>query len=152
MHDRVSMENTSSLGQPTDRVRAHSAEAFNRRVDMMTEASVASAKRSGHDAIVRRVAELDREWDIDRALMLNVAFAGGTFLALGVRRSLKSSRFGGRKNPFLRGVAAQLAFLALHAIVGWCPPAMLFRRLGFRTKNEIASERAQLVSALEGSP
>ena len=31
-----------------------------------------------------------------------------------------------------------------HALQGWCPPLPLFRRLGFRTQEEIARERYAL--------
>jgi hypothetical protein len=40
---------------------------------------------------------------------------------------------------FLVGV-----FLLQHAIQGWCPPVRLFRRLGFRTDSEIATEHYAL--------
>ncbi len=140
------------LAEPTDRVRAHSPDALNRRVDLLTEASVASVTRSGHDAIVKRMAELDREWDIDRALMLNSAIAGGIFFVASMRRFARSRWMGPRRNPFVRGLAAQFVFLALHALVGWSPPAALYRRLGFRTKPEIEAERRQLRAALDGKP
>lgn len=80
--------------------------------------------------ILRRLVELDYEWDIDRALMLNFAIAGGmTFLA------------GVKKNPkWLYFFGAQMLLLALHALKGWCPPASLFRRMGFRTRHEIEFE------------
>ncbi len=146
------METTpySPLGQPTDRVRRYSPETLNRRVDLLTEASIASVTRSGHDAIVRRVAELDREWDIDRALMLNFAIVGTTFFAAGMRRYARTNWWAPRRNPFFRGVAVQLLFLGLQAVLGWSPPAFLYRRLGFRTKPEIEAERAQLRAALGG--
>ena len=35
-------------------------------------------------------------------------------------------------------------FLLQHAVQGWCPPVPVFRRLGFRTANEIDAERYAL--------
>lgn len=57
----------------------------------------------------------------------------------------------GRNAVFFAALTTQLAFLGLHALVGWCPPAALYRRLGFRTSREIESERRALRRALDGS-
>jgi hypothetical protein len=69
------MNNTTS--QPfvrrTDRVRERSSEIINQRIDQLMESSLANTVRQGRDAVFKRLAELDREWDIDRALMLNFA-------------------------------------------------------------------------------
>lgn len=40
------------------------------------------------------------------------------------------------------------AFLAQHAIQGWCPPLPLFRLLGIRTRKEIDRERYALLNML----
>lgn len=128
------------MGQ--DRVRRHTAPPVNERIDALTLARVNAVMRD-HDRIIERLAELDHEWDIDRALMAQFATVGGAMLALGFTRR---SRL-----PF--GVlAAQLAFLMQHAVFGWCPPASLFRRLGFRTQQEICAERAALRAELERGP
>jgi len=42
----------------------------------------------------------------------------------------------------------QVGFLAFHALRGWCPPLPLFRRLGFRSADEIGVEREVLHDAL----
>jgi hypothetical protein len=42
-----------------------------------------------------------------------------------------------------------LTFLLQHAVQGWCPPVVLFRRLGVRTRQELDAERAAL-KALRG--
>jgi hypothetical protein len=42
-----------------------------------------------------------------------------------------------------------LPLLLLHAIQGWCPPVLLLRRLGVRTREEIDRERYAL-KALAG--
>lgn len=141
------MENTlqQHFHRHRDRVREHTAEIVNKRLDWLTEASIANTARGGRDAVQRRLAELDYEWDIDRALMLNFAVVGGAAFALGLRRYVKSPLFAPRRKGFLYFFGTQLAFLGMHAVVGWCPPASLFRRLGFRTKPEIEAERLQLI-------
>ncbi len=133
------------LERHRDRVREHSAEAVNRRIDQRTESSVNTATRGGRDTVQRRLTELDYEWDVDRALMLNFAVLGAASFAVGMRRYANSPMLGPRRKGFLYLFGAQLAFLAMHAVVGWCPPSALFRRLGFRTKPEIEAERLQLI-------
>jgi hypothetical protein len=125
------------MGQ--DRVRRHTAPPVNERIDALTRARI-SAVSQDHDRIVERLAELDHEWDIDRALMAQFATVGGLMLGLGVSR---------RSRVPLGVLGAQIVFLMQHAVFGWCPPASLFRRLGFRTQQEICAERAALHAQLE---
>jgi hypothetical protein len=84
--------------------------------------------------IPARLAELDREWDIERALQANAAAIslGGLLLAALVDRR------------FIAVPAMVAGFLAQHAIQGWCPPVPVLRRLGFRTPAEICEERRGL--------
>jgi hypothetical protein len=132
----------------TDRVRRHTAPHVNERIDLLTRASVEIEKQRGPQAVRRRLAELDHEWDIDRALMVNFAVAGAITSATGLVRYANSPWPGPRRKGFLIFFGAQLGFLLLHGIAGWCPPASLFRRLGFRTQREIEAERAALQAAL----
>ncbi len=133
-----------SIDHAGDRVRRHTAAAPNERIEALTRFQVEDTVRQGRDAIVRRLAELEHEWDIDRVLMLNFAVVGGAgFLA------------GARRRAFARGLngwqiftTVQLGFLAWHAIVGWCPPSSVFRRMGFRSAREIETERRALERAL----
>ena len=124
-----------------DRVRRHTAPHVNDNLDRLADVSVERCASSGRDAIVARLGQLDREWDIDRALMVNFALLGGLTHELG-------ERYTGWKHFF----RAQMGFLLLHAVVGWCPPVVVFRRLGFRTAKEIAAERSELVARLADLP
>jgi hypothetical protein len=132
-----------------DRVREHTAPVVNRRIDRLTAASIEETVGEGREAIARRVAELDDEWDIDRAMMANFAIAGGAAFAAGLYRFSKKPLFGPRPKGLLVFFGAQLGFLLLHAVAGWCPPASLFRRLGVRTKAEIDNEKSILLRTLE---
>lgn len=133
------------IDQPGDRVRHHTAAAPNDRIEAFTRWQVEDTVRRGRDAIVARLTQLEKEWDVDRVLMLNFAIVGGTGFLLGARkRAFKRSL-----NRWQIFTTTQLAFLALHAIVGWCPPAALLRRLGLRTSREIESERRALRRALD---
>jgi len=54
-----------------------------------------------------------------------------------------------RKRKWLLLTTMVQGFFLQHALQGWSPPVPLFRRLGFRTQNEIESERYAL-KALRG--
>jgi hypothetical protein len=132
-----------------DRVREHTAPNVTQRIDRTAQAEVDAAVAAGPDAIRRRLAKLDYEWDVDRALMVNFAIAGAASLTTGLLRYKLSPPLSPKRKGFLYLFGAQLGFLLLHGTVGWCPPASVFRRLGFRTQREIEAERSQLQDALE---
>ena len=115
------------------------------RVERNTDAAIDEERRDGirdslryHAArpreIPARLAELDAEWDVDRAITANAAaftLAGLALTALIDRRFVAL--------PAMAG-----GFLLQHALQGWCPPAALLRRIGFRTSAEICEERCGL--------
>jgi hypothetical protein len=139
------------LQHVADRVRDHSPHYINRRIAKTIDMTVQHCIRQGREAIVERLSELDREWDIDRVLMANVSIAGGVSYALGLQRFVRRPLFGlgRRRTRLLYVLGAQLGFLLLHATVGWCPPLVFWRRMGVRTKSEIELERRLLLEALE---
>lgn len=122
-----------------DRIRNHSAPIVNERIDQLTEERLAESIAGGRDAMLARIHEIDREWDIDRALIANFAITGALTYFLGRKYDRKFMVFFG----------AQQLFLLMHAVVGWCPPVSLFRRLGFRTAKEISAERDALVRKID---
>jgi hypothetical protein len=120
-----------------DRIRARTSGEVNARIDREAALRVAKVRSEPTAGLLRHLAELDREWDVDRALMANFAILGGLSFTLGVsRRNPWRTR-----NPWLALFGTQLGFLLFHAVVGWCPPLPVFRRLGFRTQKEIDAER-----------
>ena len=123
----------------TNRVACNTAESVNERIRRQTEANVAHYAAAGPDAIDRRLAELDREWDIERYLETMAP----TFTLLGLTLGLTVSR-----KFFVVPFAVQSFFLQ-HALQGWCPPIPVLRRLGVRTQAEIDHERYAL-KALRG--
>ncbi len=118
------------------RVPEHTANRINRKIQRATAENVGRVAAEGIDAIDRRLWELNREWDIERALEANASTAvlAGCLLGLAVNR----------KFFLLPTVVA--GFLLQHAIQGWCPPLGLFRRLGIRTQAEIEFERYALMA------
>lgn len=121
-----------------DRVQNHTSNAVNSMIhEEMLERLVYFALHPGR--IGERLAELDREWDIERALEANAATVALSGLALGI--------FSDRRWLALPVFVA--GFLLQHAVQGWCPPLPMLRRLGFRTSHEIDQERYAL-KALRG--
>ncbi|HRK96831.1 MAG TPA: hypothetical protein PK694_10965, partial [Rhodospirillales bacterium] len=104
------------LPDTAERVPQHTTRHINERIQDDLKASVAYHARHP-DAIDDRIAELDREWDIERTLEANAAGVSLAGLLLAVTVD--------RKWLFLpAGVAG---FLMQHALQGWCPPLELFR-------------------------
>jgi hypothetical protein len=124
-----------------DRVRMMSSEKANRAIDAKTQQSVDRASAGGRAAIERRLVELHQEWDVDRALTLN-------FSVLVLAQLLAAKR----DKRWLWGPLVQTPFLLMHATVGWCPPVLWFRPLGFRTRFEIHAEREELLRRLGELP
>ena len=126
------------LPDTSERVPDHTPETLNQSIQGGVDASVRwHAAHPRH--IGERLAELDREWDIERTLEANaasLAFAG-VALAMTVDRR------------WFALPALVSAFLLQHALQGWCPPVPILRRLGFRTMREIDTERYAL-KALRG--
>lgn len=122
------------IPKSTTRVEDSTAPRINARIKKASDRSAARHARAGLSSVDRRLDELDREWDIERALEANAAAASLIGLALG--------RFAHRRFYVLP--AAVAAFLLQHAVQGWCPPLPVLRRLGFRTPREIERERRTL--------
>src|SRR5688500_12522940 len=115
------------LDHPGDRVRQHGSEAVNDGIDMQRKHALETSVRRGRGSIVRRLTKLEKEWDVDRALMVNFAIVGGLAFAAGMYRYATSGLFSPKRKGLLYFFGAQLGFLLLHGVVGWCPPAPVFR-------------------------
>jgi hypothetical protein len=137
------------LQRREDRVRDHSPGHVNRRIAREIDIRVQHCMREGREALLERLAELDREWDIDRVVMANFAIVGGSAYLVGLQRLTQGPLWGERRTGWLYFVGAQLGFLLLHASIGWCPPVVVWRRIGIRTKVEIELERSLLLAGLE---
>ena len=122
-----------------DRVRKATSDHVNEKIDNQTRENIEAYSIASKEMLQARIEDLDREWDIERTLELNaslVALAGVVLAATVNKRWL-----------LLPGLVT--AFLAQHAIQGWCPPIPLFRRLGVRTQKEIDAEKHALLKVLE---
>jgi hypothetical protein len=122
-----------------ERVPEHTVDHVNEQIRHQAEERLARLAAEGPEAIDRRLAELDHEWDIERTLEANASLLALAGVVLGATVD--------RRWLILPGVVA--AFLLQHAVQGWCPPLPIFRRLGVRTQAEIEQERYAL-KALRG--
>lgn len=121
-----------------DRVRRSTAMEVNEKIDRRTDTNIRRYSGASRGEILRRIDELDREWDIERALEVNASSLALTGLALGVTVNRK----------WLALPAVVLAFLFQHGVQGWCPPLPILRRLGLRTRGEIDREKYELKALL----
>ncbi|MGH7037101.1 MAG: hypothetical protein ACREFK_08330 [Stellaceae bacterium] len=115
------------------RVTLSSDHAINRRIERETRKRV-RALADHPQEIERRLTELDREWDIERALELTAASLALAGTGLGAALDRR----------FLILPVLVTGFLLQHTLQGWCPPLPILRQLGFRTAAEIECERYAL--------
>jgi len=127
------------LNPGKDRVRAVTPNTVNEKIDKEIAKNVDYYASRSSESIKAKIKKLESEWDVERTLELNASLIalGGIALAATVNK----------KWLFLPALIT--AFLAQHAIQGWCPPIPLFRRLGVRTQKEIETERHALLELLE---
>ena len=131
------MEITLNPGK--DRVRKVTSGEINQKISREIEENIRYYANQGPVAINQRIHKLEKEWDVERVLELNASLIalGGIILA-----SIQNKRW-----LILPGIVT--AFLAQHAIQGWCPPIPIIRRMGIRTQKEIETERHGLLELLE---
>lgn len=117
-----------------ERVRRHTVEAVNQRIDDKIALTVHEYGVRSHVEINARLSELDQEWDIERWLETY----GSSVALAGVGLSVAVDR------RWLLLTTGVLGFMLLHGTQGWCPPLSILRRRGVRTRDEIARERFAL--------
>lgn len=123
----------------SDRVRKHTATEVLRQIDHETVENLVKSIDGGPSLCQQRGAQLEQEWDTDRALETEASLMALTGLALGATVS--------RKFFAMPGLVASMVLL--HAVTGAYPLLPIFRRLGLRTQKEIQRERFAL-KALQG--
>ncbi len=121
-----------------DRVRDYTAEHVKQVIDQKTFENVKNYFDRSENVISQRISELDKEWDIERVLAVNMS----TLAIAGFILSTKN-------RSWLTLPAVVTGFFAQHSLQGWCPPVTLFRYLKFRTRQEIEREKHAL-KALRG--
>lgn len=128
----------SKTSESVEQNTSYSINALNnQRIDKNLE----RYSMAGNFAIDRRLDRLDREWTTERLIELEapIMISFGSVVAY----------FFGRRWIFLPFFSASM--LLLHGVQGWYPLLPLFRRLGFRSQNEILKERRGLLSIRNNS-
>jgi hypothetical protein len=119
------------------RVNEHTAPEINARIEQDWKDRLAALSSDDRTALIdRRLAELNKEWDVERLLQTN--FAALSLVGIGLASKLD-------KRWALLALVVP-AFMIQHAVQGWCPPLAVLRRLGIRTAKEINEERFALTS------
>lgn len=96
-----------------DPVRLRSSDTANQRIDRRTLDALALAERSP-EGVQARMAELDREWHLDRALIAVFGVVGSITAASALRQVRRTGRLGGWSLLLF----TQLGFLLHHAVRG----------------------------------
>jgi hypothetical protein len=124
------MVTSTAMPDTDERVPRHTSQAVNAKLRRQTLESLKRFDGADPAAIDARIAELRREWDMERTLEANAATMCLLGLGLGI--------FVNRRWLVLPALVG--GFLLQHALQGWCPPVPVLRRLGVRTAAEIHEE------------
>lgn len=122
----------SILPPTSQRVQLHTKEEINKKIQEKTRENINYYKTKSRRQILDRIKELDKEWDIERALETNAAVI--IFISSLLAISTKNIWW-----IIFIGIIS--AFLLEHALQGWCPPVPIFRRMGIRSSAEIDEEK-----------
>ena len=128
------------ISSSKERVPRHTSPSDQRAIAQTRASSIRYFAAHPHE-IERRLEELDKEWDIERAIEMNASALAFTGVAAGILHDKR----------WLILPALVTGFLFQHAVQGWCPPVPVLRKLGFRTVYEIEQERYAL-KALRSTP
>lgn len=130
----------SILPPTSQRVQLHTKNEVNNKIQEKTQENINYYKTKSRKQIVYRIKELDKEWDIERALETNAAIIILISSLLGIIT----------KNIWwIVFIGVISGFLLEHALQGWCPPVPIFRRIGIRSSAEIDEEKYSLKKLIE---
>ncbi len=112
-----------------------SPNSVNEKIENETWNHVSHYQNKSASEITDRIHELEKEWDIEKYLGVNMGTLALSGLAAGVYTK--------NKNWFALP-AIVLGFFIQHSIQGWCPPLPVMRMLKLRTRKEIEQEKYAL--------
>src|SRR5690554_4546060 len=122
------------MTRQNDRVQRNTPNLINDEIESELEKHISFYSTQSQEVISARIAELEKEWNMDRMLITNASTLAGIGVVLAATVH--------RKWLILPGVV--LTFLLQHGVQGWCPPLPLFRKMGVRSYKEIDRERFAL--------
>ena len=124
----------TSTYQQADRVKEATPSSINEEIETKMWRRVAQYSNKSSEELTVRIQELEKEWDIERYLGVNMSIVALTGLAAA---SMSHKRW-----LLLPGIV--LSFFLQHSIQGWCPPLPLLRHFNIRTMKEIEQEKYAL--------
>jgi hypothetical protein len=119
---------------PGEIVRKVTSNKQNEIIDEIILNNIRYYSGKSHSEISKRIKELDKEWDIEKVLVLNMSILA----LIGITSSLIFSPYS-IVLPILL-----LLFFIWHAFQGWCPPIPVLRYFKVRTRPEIDREKYAL--------
>ncbi len=122
-----------------ERVRANTPDVQNSEIDQQIIQNLRAFAGKSNKEISDRITKLDQEWDIERVLSMNMSIIA----IIGIGLALFVNMY------WVLLPLIVLIFYFQHAVQGWCPPLVLFRRFKIRTRPEIDREKYAL-KALRG--
>jgi hypothetical protein len=124
-----------TTAQNEDRVKEATPSSVNKKIESETWQRVTAEMGKANGEISKRINELNKEWDIERYLAVNMSTLAIIGLGAGVATKNKK---------WLILPAVVLGFFMQHAIQGWCPPLAVLRKLKIRSSKEIEQEKYAL--------
>lgn len=121
--------------QSEDRVKEATPSSINEKIEADTWQRIANYTHESEAEISARIEELNKEWDIERYLGVNMSTLAITGLA--------AAAISKNKNWNILP-AVVLGFFFQHSVQGWCPPLPILRLLKIRTSKEIEQEKYAL--------
>ena len=134
MDVEVLLQRNEDHPRSRDKVRRHTPDRLNHKIDQAMMKRVMRFASRSREEIDTRIAELDREWDIERFMETGA----GTVALGGVALSNVRSR------KWLVLTAATLGLLLQHSLTRRSAPLRAFRAFGIRTRREIDAEKYAL--------
>jgi DNA-binding Lrp family transcriptional regulator len=117
-----------------DRVKQSTPSSINQKIEMKTWKEVSEYVDKSNQELTERIHELEKEWDIERYLGVNMS----TLALIGVALTYFVHI------NWLILPAIVLIFFFQHSVQGWCPPLPILRSFKIRTRKEIEQEKYAL--------
>jgi DNA-binding Lrp family transcriptional regulator len=120
--------------QGKDRVKQATPSSINQKIESKTWHTVSEYVDKSKPELTERIHQLEKEWDIERYLGVNMS----TLALIGVAITYFVSI------NWLILPAIVLIFFFQHSVQGWCPPLPILRSFKIRTRKEIEQEKYAL--------
>jgi hypothetical protein len=124
----------ATLSHKHDRVKEAIPNSVNEKIERDTWQRVADYANKSKEQISTRIEELNKEWDIERTLGMNMSTLALIGLALTYFVHIN----------WIILSAVVLLFFVQHTLQGWCPPLPIMRYFKVRTSKEIEREKYAL--------